>query len=129
MAKPSPYFRERIITHRAKKLSYEKIRLEIQRENFKISKISIGKICRRFKNEHSIINNKPPGRNFIYTKKIMKYIDELISSDRSIKVVTLREKVSLKYKLKTSLSTIRRAAKRLKWTKKTTVLVSYYFSI
>ena len=59
----------------------------------------------------------------------MKYIDELISSDRSIKVVTLREKVSLKYKLKTSLSTIRRAAKRLKWTKKTTVLVSYYFSI
>ncbi len=38
----------------------------------------------------------------------------LISFDRSIKVVKLREKVSLKNKIKTSLSTIRRAAKRLK---------------
>ncbi len=99
MAKPSPYFRERIINHRAKQLSYEKLRLELQKENFKVSKISIGKIFRRFENEHSFINNKPPGRNFIHTKKIMKYIDQLISSDRSINVVTLREKVSLKYKL------------------------------
>jgi hypothetical protein len=49
MAKPSPYFKERIITHRAKKISYEKIRLELQKENFKVSKISIGKICRSFK--------------------------------------------------------------------------------
>jgi hypothetical protein len=32
MAKPSPYFRERIINHRAKKLSYEKIRLEQQQK-------------------------------------------------------------------------------------------------
>lgn len=54
----------------------------------------------------------------------------LISSDRSIKVVKLREIVSLKNKIKTSLSTIRRAAKRLERTKKTTVSVSYIlFSI
>ncbi len=54
----------------------------------------------------------------------------LISPDRSIKVVKLREKVSLKNEIKTSLSTIRRAAKRLERTKKTTMSVSYIlFSI
>ncbi len=36
MSKLSPYFRETIITHRAKKLSYEKIRLELQKENFQV---------------------------------------------------------------------------------------------
>ena len=36
MAKPSPFFRERIITYRAKKLKYENKRLELERENFKI---------------------------------------------------------------------------------------------
>jgi len=36
MAKPSPYLRERIINHRAKKLSYEKIRLELQKENLQV---------------------------------------------------------------------------------------------
>jgi hypothetical protein len=43
MVKPSPYFRERVIIHRAKKINYEKIRLGLQKENFKVSKISIGK--------------------------------------------------------------------------------------
>ena len=99
MSKTIPFFRERIITHRAKKLRYENKRMELERENFKISKISIGKICRKFKNEQSIINNKPSGKNFLYTKMILKYIDELISSDRSIKVATLREKISTISKL------------------------------
>ena len=52
----------------------EQNRFYFKLKNFiisKVSKISIGKICRRFKNEHSIINNKPPGRNFINTKTIL----------------------------------------------------------
>ena len=77
MAKPSPCFRERIITNRAK--SYEKIRLEI---------------WRRFKNEHSIINNKFPGRNFINTKKIVKNIDELIKFRSIDKSSSFKRKVS-----------------------------------
>ena len=71
MAKPSPYLKERISTHRAKKLSYGKIRLELEKVNFKVSKISIGKICIiRLRNEHSFINNKLPDRNFT----LLKYI-------------------------------------------------------
>ena len=39
MVKPSFYFRERIIIRRAKQLSYEKIRLELQnKEDLKVSK-------------------------------------------------------------------------------------------
>ena len=93
--KPSTYFKRWIIVHRTvNNLSYEKIRKTLLIENFKISNKSIGKICRNFKNELRIIDKKLIRRNFMLFKNIMDFIDELIESDRSIKVAIIKHKVN-----------------------------------
>ena len=93
--KPSTYFKQRIIVHRTvNNLNYEKIRKAILIENFKISNKNIGKICRNFKNELRIIDKKLKRRNFMLFKNIMDFIDELIESDRSIKVAIIKHKVN-----------------------------------
>ena len=93
--KPSTYFKQRIIVYRTvKNLSYEKKRNAFLIENFKISNKNIGKICRNFKNELRIIDKKRTRRNFMLFKNIMDFIDELIESDRSIKVAIIKHKVN-----------------------------------
>jgi len=56
MAKPSPYLRERIINYRAKKLSYEKIRLVLVLDKFVlIPTVYVQAYCRYMSNSISSI--------------------------------------------------------------------------
>jgi hypothetical protein len=61
--------------------------------DFKISKKNLGKICPiKFKNELCIIDKRPSGTKLTFSEGIMKYIYEIISFNRSVKVASYKTK-------------------------------------
>lgn len=120
MVKPSLYFKERIVTLRLQNLSYSKILLQIGNEGLKITKASIISIWKKYENNLSLKDNSKTGRRCILTKEMNDYIDMLIRSNREIKVSIIRKAIRCHFKVKVCNRTISRAARRLKWIRKTT---------
>ena len=114
--RPSIYFKERIFVLRRENNSYKNIQLILLKEGFKISVKSIFKICQKYLTKPS--PNK--GRPCLLNHNILNYLNNIIDSDREIKIIDIQKRIHNEFNIKISLMTIRRAALKLKWVKKTT---------
>ncbi len=114
------YLRERIINKRLKRKSYEKIRLDLLRENIKISKNSIAKICCKFFQKNMLVDHKRSGRKLLFSKPMLDHLDNLISSNREISLIEIINKIYERFSIRPGVSTIYRSALKIKWKKKGT---------
>ncbi|CAF0820676.1 unnamed protein product [Brachionus calyciflorus] len=113
-------FRQRIITLRSLGLSFKKISKRLESEGLMISCVSIYKICKKYDKTKFLPDFQRSGRKAIFKQIHYELLNELISNNRDITSQEIAIKFYTKFSIKVSQDTIVRAAKRIKWSRKST---------
>ena len=120
MGKPSIFIKKLIIEKRTKNYSIMDIQRHLLKKNFSLTKKSISRICKAFFDSGRLADLGRCGRKSILKKIHLKYFEEAICNDRDITVTKLKSDFFNEFNFHISKQTISRAARKMKWIKKST---------